>query len=158
MECAVIDALQKEIVWQWMEKNKVCKIKTYFNGEGDSGSFDAHLDLRFTGDASIIEKDIVYTSAIEDLFLPVPSDFKEPISMTDYVIHLSEIVENKTPHGKNWWDDHGGDGWVEWILKGYSHDGRFYKKGINLTVRERIIEYNESNFSIQGEVDEEETA
>ena len=156
------DEFSKELfytyVFTWMEKYRVTKLVAFFNGSGDSGSFEDYLNIQ-TEDPKDFDGDVVRTIQKKldtDKVQLTPHTLQPGCSFQKYVLYLSRQVEREANHGINWWDDDGGQGTVEWILAGQGNDGKHYNRGICLTVEERITTYEATSFSIQGAVPEKE--
>jgi hypothetical protein len=160
VECGFMDGVLKDIIFNWMEDNRVTKVVATFNGEGDSGSFDQGVTLSFDHDGEDygVRYNNLYKLVSTTKINPTPPGVKGDVTIQEYVIHVSEEIESNTQHGMDWWNNDGGCGEVEWILDGVGNDGNHYKRGICLTVSERVTQYNTNHFTIQGEVDAEEDA
>lgn len=148
----LMSGILQEIVFNWMEANSIGRLQCDFSGEGDSGSFDGGVTvypLEAHTQHNSTEWSRIYDLASKYVISPAPPGFLFGVTMAEYVLKLSEEIENNTSHGVDWYNNEGGSGNVAWILDGEGDDGEHYKRGICLTVSERIIEYNTSHFSVR---------
>lgn len=147
--CPFMDGVVKDIVFNFMEAHGLTRITADFNGEEDSGSFNSELMLEFNDPQKYIEYPQLY-KLIQNYRIPnPPPGFTESPTMEEFILTLSQRIEEESNHGIDWYNNDGGEGKVEWILEGEGEDGETYHRGICLTVSARVIQYDTHHFTIQ---------
>lgn len=165
----LLNAAYRSVVFDWMAAHGVAVIRARFDGSGDSGSFDAAPDIDIDvaevpeGAGAGMRKPggpdayhAAYHSMIEAPAVPMRMLGGDGVAVTadlsiaDLVLALSEHIEATTEHGVDWWNNDGGEGCVEWIVDGEGADGNHYRRGICLTVSQRVIELNTSFHAVAG--------
>ena len=151
------------MIWEWMARTGAKTLTVEFNGEGDSGSFEDHVEVRFHdlhGGEEWVSPTPEQERAIQDFertLIPSLLDAQgEPCSLGAVVQRLSERIEADTDHGVDWWNNDGGRGEITWILDGQGPDGEHYRRGICLTVEQRVIEYEATHIAITGDEEGDE--
>jgi hypothetical protein len=144
------EEMQRAVIFNWMEANRVAELIVRFNGEGDNGDFDKYVSITPMDEKIGLEK----YGLIQD------SMMKETLqgshkSVRDLVLHLSEKIEAEHNHSIDWVNNDGGQGQIVWILDGKAEDGCHYKRGIYMRIEARVISYESEDFSICGNIEEE---
>lgn len=153
----IIDSIKRATVFNWMEDNQVSRLVVHFNGEGDSGSFEDYVEV-FPTEKGNYARISQLTEQMKEHELPhIQVGEGRPNTLWNLVLQMSESIESNTPHGKDWWNNEGGQGQVEWILDGEGEDGNTYRRGICLTVEERIVTVEGESFAIEGLVAEDDS-
>lgn len=146
----IMRAVQEETIFNWMEENKVESIIVNFSGEGDDGQFDHYIQVEpYREDGpnnGSLQKVPVNTT--------VPGS-TGPATLHQLIMDLAFGYEEESGHSIDWVNNDGGEGSIEFIMDGQGRDGEFYKRGVCLTVRERVTEYRDEFFAIRGRQDEE---
>lgn len=136
----------REKIFSWMEANGVARITMRFNGEGDSGQFDGYPEMALIDAGAPWDRyDALSTS------MCTTCD-ESGTTIANLVSSIAHHVENTAHHGIDWWNNEGGQGHVEFILDGHDDAGVHYRRGISLTVEQRIVTYEGQTFTVLGAV------
>jgi hypothetical protein len=141
----------KTLVFDWMEANGASLLVAHFSGGGDDGSFDSYASVYGPNHSDYSE-----AHRLSKLLSGAKAGSKaDNTSLGRLVVVMSTYIEDAAGHGVNWVNNEGGRGRVEWILDGTSDDGAHYRRGIHLTVEERVLDYHTYIHSIEGLVQDD---
>lgn len=160
----VLYAAAMESIFAWMQEHGVAIITAGFHGEGDSGDFEDYLDLNMLDESTGQERYLEVSNTLDAALAGAHevSDAEDNAKgLKGLILNIARKIEHETAHGVDWWNNDGGQGSVEFILDGHGKDERYYRRGICLTVEERVVEFQPHYFAIAGateaEVDAEPT-
>jgi hypothetical protein len=141
----------KTLVFDWMEANGASLIVADFSGGGDDGSFDSYASVYGPDQSNYSE-----AHRLSKLLSGAKAGSEaDNTSLDRLVVVMSAYIEDAAEHNVDWVNNEGGRGKVEWILDGTSDDGAHYRRGIHLTVEQRVESYDTHTYSIEGLVQDD---